>query len=130
MIAIISTIAVVIVMAGLFILLARSTRQKVKLARWPLGGTRFRSNVDLEVIALTTWAAPFTGGDKRVLPAGEEFTVMDTPGEGSTAVGCLPVRYDDLHQNFVNSVDRANLTYSGYYLVVSIQHLRTSCTVV
>jgi hypothetical protein len=89
---------------------------------------RFRTTKPIEVSALTTWAAPFTGGDIRSLPAGEEFVVLNAPPEGASAVTCRPVRYEELHQHFVRYVDRSAPTYESYYLVVSLEQLRTCCT--
>ena len=95
---------------------------------WPREGARFRTKVSIDVSALTTWAVPFTGGDLRPLPANEDFVVLNPPAEGASAVACRPVRYDELHPHFVRYVDRSSPTYDGYYLVISLEQLRTCCT--
>ena len=67
----------------------------VKYLDWPAEGARFRTVVPIDVGALTSWEAPFTGGDNRTLPADEEFVVLHAPPEGATAVNCRPVRYEE-----------------------------------
>jgi hypothetical protein len=99
----------------------------VKYLAWPARGARFRAVASIEVAALTSWEAPFTGGEKRTLPAGEEFVVLHAPPEGATAVSCRPVRYEDLHPHFVRFVDRSSAGYAGYYLVVQLEQLKTAC---
>lgn len=91
-------------------------------------GDRYSPNKSLEVIAMTSWAAPYTGGSDGILPAGEEFTVSHPPREGATAVYCDPVNYDKLHAHFVPVRDRKNRRYSGYYLCVPIEHILADCT--
>jgi hypothetical protein len=90
-------------------------------------GERYRSRVPLEVIAMTSWAAPFTGGEEGVLPAGEEFVIVDDPPEGATAVYCDPVRYDELHAHFVSAKDRRKKRYTGYYLCIDLRLIAERC---
>lgn len=90
-------------------------------------GERYRCKAPLEVIAMTSWAAPFTGGADKVLPAGEEFVVASDPPVGATAVCCNPVRYDELHAHFVSAKDRRNKRYSGYYLCIDIGLIDEQC---
>jgi hypothetical protein len=90
-------------------------------------GQRYRSIVPLQVIAMTSWAAPFTGGEKRVLPAGEEFVISNDPPEGATAVYCDPVRYEELHAQFVPTRDRQSKRYTGYYLCIDLNVIAGQC---
>jgi O-acetyl-ADP-ribose deacetylase (regulator of RNase III) len=93
-------------------------------------GKRYRSRRPLKVIAMTSWAAPCTGGDDAILPADEEFIVSHDPAEGATAVYCDPVRYEELHAHFVGAEDRKNKRYCGYYLCVPLAAIRRSCELV
>lgn len=90
-------------------------------------GERYRSAAPLEVIAMTSWAAPFTGGNRGVLPTGEEFVVSHDPAEGATAVYCAPVRYDELHAHFVPAKDRRSKRYRGYYLCIGLSLIADHC---
>jgi hypothetical protein len=90
-------------------------------------GERYQSKAPLEVIAMTAWTAPCTGGEDGVLPAGEEFVVSNDPPEGATAVYCDPVRYDELHAHFVPAKDRSNKRYSGYYLCIDLGLIAERC---
>jgi hypothetical protein len=90
-------------------------------------GERYRSTVPLKVIAMTSWNAPYTGGEEAVLPAGEEFAIANDPPEGATAVYCDPIRYDELHAHFVPAKDRRNKRYSGYYLCIDLSLIAEHC---
>jgi hypothetical protein len=90
-------------------------------------GERYRATAPLDVIAMTSWAAPCTGGEDGVLPAGEEFVVSNDPPEGATAVYCDPVRYDELHAHFVAAKDRRHKKYTGYYLCVDLGLIAERC---
>jgi hypothetical protein len=93
-------------------------------------GERYRSVRPLKVIAMTAWAAPCTGGDDAILPAGEEFIVSHDPVEWATAVYCDPVRYEELHAHFVSAKDRKKKRHCGYYLCVPLAAIRRSCELV
>jgi hypothetical protein len=90
-------------------------------------GERYRTSEAVEVIAMTHWVGPFTGGARATLPAGEEFVVSNDPPPGATAVYCDPVRYDALHSLFVPKTDRDQPNYGGYYLCVPLEAIRTQC---
>lgn len=87
-------------------------------------GQRYRAVHDLEVIAMTHWNAPFTGGHEGVLPAGEIFTIAIDPPESATAAYCDPARYDELHARFVPPEDREHPKYSGYSLSITLSDIR------
>jgi O-acetyl-ADP-ribose deacetylase (regulator of RNase III) len=81
----------------------------------------------VKVIAMTSWAAPCTGGSDAVFPAGEKFVVSSDAAEGATAVYCDPVRYEELHARFVSAKDRKHKLYCGYYLCVPIAAIHRNC---
>jgi hypothetical protein len=77
---------------------------------------------------MTSWAAPFTGGHSRTLPANETIVVANDPPAHATAVYCDPERYKDLHALMVPMRDRIQFwVYRGYYLCVPIETLRVDC---
>lgn len=91
-------------------------------------GQRYIVKKDITVTALTTWAAPFTGGYERVLRAGEVFTVANDPPSAATAVCCDPDDYRRLHKEFVPFRDRVQFwVYCGYYLSIRLSDIAESC---
>ena len=93
----------------------------------PKKGSRYLSKRAIPVLALTSWSAPFTGGDERSIPEGEVFSVLHDPPESATAAVCLPERYDELHDHFVPADTRHATNYLGYYLVIPLRELEGSC---
>jgi hypothetical protein len=74
-------------------------------------------------LALTSWFAPFTGGEEVTIPAREPLVVLHEPAHGSSSVTLKPVRYDALHPRFVSSEVRSSHGYAGYHLVVSFEEI-------
>jgi hypothetical protein len=93
----------------------------------PREGDRYRCLQSFPVIAMTSWAAPYTGAAEGTFPAGEAFVVLSDPAAGATAVSCRPVRYERLHANLVPESDRADPLYRGYYLVMDIDFVMSRC---
>ena len=90
-------------------------------------GQKFRASTDLDVICLTHWRAPFTGGHRVVIPTGAEFQITYDPVEHATGVACSPVDYDQLHEVFVPPDERSAEGYDGYSLVVDITSIQRDC---
>lgn len=90
-------------------------------------GERYRALSPLEVVAMTSWAAPFTGGGDAILPAGEEFVIASDPPASATAVYCNPVRYDELHAHFVAENEREDSKYRGYHLCIDLGLVANKC---
>lgn len=95
--------------------------------RVPRKGDRYRVKTALPIIVMTGWAAPCTGGEKAILPAGEAFIVSNDPFEGATAVSCDAVRYERLHAQLVSEEDRNNPLYCGYWLCIDIDFIMSRC---
>ena len=91
-------------------------------------GQRYRTRVDLPVIAMTEWAAPYTGGYERTLKAGEEFTIAnDAPGT-ATMVYADAADYKRLHKEFIPLGDRLRFwSYRGWYLCLNIKDVQGKC---
>ncbi len=78
---------------------------------------------------LTDWRAPFTGGYKRILPAGEEFIIANDPPDQASAVYADPVNYNKRHKLFVPWTDRIRfLLYNGYYLCIDMELIHAHCS--
>ena len=91
-------------------------------------GQRYRTKSDVPVTALTSWAAPFTGGYDRVLRAGEVFTISNDPPQTATAVYCEPVDYRRLHREFIPFRDRIQFwLYRGFYLCIRLKDIEERC---
>ncbi len=94
-------------------------------------GQRYRAKTDLPVTVMTLWRAPYTGGHKHTLPAGEEFVIATDPPPSATAVYALPVNYRKLHAQFVPWSDRKRfLLYAGYYVCVDLKRVATDSDLV
>jgi hypothetical protein len=94
-------------------------------------GQHYRTRKDIPVIAMTSWAAPFTGGYDRVLRAGEVFTVANDPPQKVTAVYCKPKDYRRLHREFIPARDRFRFwIYRGYYLCIKLKDIEENCETV
>lgn len=94
-------------------------------------GQKYRALEELRVTCMTAWAAPFTGGYRRILSKGEAFTVSHDPVAGATAVYCDPENYDVLHHRFVPRRDRWQFwLYRGYYLCIDLDTIRQKCELV
>ena len=93
-------------------------------------GQRYRADSDLEIIALTHWRAPFTGGHEVIFPKGEIFKVSYDPQENATAASCDAERYDALHERFIPPEDRQADKYDGYSLVIPFELIRAKASLV
>lgn len=81
-----------------------------------------------EALVLTTWFAPFTGGDNRTLPAGIRFIVASDAPSGATAISA-DVEYPKVwEEKLVPAEDRTAAKYSGYYLVIPFDQVGSNCT--
>jgi hypothetical protein len=85
--------------------------------RMPKKGDVYEVIADVEVTYLTHWAAPFTGGGKGVLRAGEQVRVTDHQYDPKPIVfSAQPVNRADVEQRFVPLNERSNPKYSGFSL--------------
>jgi len=90
-------------------------------------GQRYRVLRDLDVRVLTHFRAPFTGGAKATLRAGEIFRIAHDPPEEATAASCDPENYEALHESLVPQADRLWHNYSGYSLVIDFGRIQRDC---
>jgi hypothetical protein len=91
-------------------------------------GQRFRTKSDVPVTAMTSWAAPFTGGYDRVLRTCEVFTISNDPPQTATAVYCDPDDYRRLHREFIPFRDRIQFWfYRGFYLCIRLKDIEERC---
>jgi hypothetical protein len=88
---------------------------------------RYRALRNLEVGVLTHYRAPFTGGVRAVLPAGEIFTVALDPPPHAVGASCNPQRYEALHEELVPEEDRTAQNYSGYSLIIEFDSIERDC---
>ena len=103
-------------------MLGGSTRQMIAK------GQRYKTTKDIPVTAMTSWAAPFTGGYDRILRAGEVFTIANDPPKTATAVYCDPDDYKRLHSEFIPLSDRLRFwVYRGFYLCIKLREIEESC---
>ena len=91
-------------------------------------GDRFIVTQDLSTDGLSTWAAPFTGSFKCVIPKG---TVMIASEQVPGALGfcAIPENYHDLEPQVVPQADRSHRKYTGYYFVFLTQAIGNTLAV-
>ncbi len=87
-------------------------------------GQRFRAKVDVKVLCLTSWSAPYTGSHDRVLPKGEIVSIGMDPPAWAKGVYLDPENYEQLHEMMVPAEERQQEFYCGYYLAISFDQLR------
>jgi hypothetical protein len=59
-------------------------------------GQRYRATRPLELGCSLFWDAPFSGGEYVTFPEGEVLVVQHDPYPGSSAVNCIPEKYEEL----------------------------------
>jgi hypothetical protein len=90
-------------------------------------GDKFKVVSPFSAGVLTTWAAPFTGGDRKTLPVGLEFVVAANPPATATAISAdveAPKKWEEL---LVDREERTAERYTGYYLVIPFNDVATYC---
>lgn len=84
--------------------------------RFPQMGDLYASLCDQEIEFMTAWSAPFTGGGKAILYAGEQVWIMSEQNKekpiGSYAQA---VEYKKLEQRMVSAEDRNAPDYGNFY---------------
>ena len=93
----------------------------------PQKGDKFKVTEAFEGHVLTMWKAPFTGGDKREIPAGLEFVVAFDPPDTATAANVDAVPYAVWETVLVSEEDRAKPKYNGYYLIIPFDQIEAHC---
>ncbi len=74
---------------------------------------------NVEVNFLTSWAAPFTGGGKHVLPAGQRIAINEEPsGAKPISVYADAVNPEALEALMVPQADRESPKYLGFYFSI------------
>ena len=123
MLALASTTAAIIGLGGLFWLLARSVRPRVKLEPWPVEGARFRTHIPLEVTVRREWPMDSC---EATLAAGVELVASARP-EGAAAVTCEPISDSEFRREvFVGRPAPRD----AYYLSVKVEQLRACCVAI
>lgn len=84
--------------------------------RFPHKGDLYESKKEQVVDYLTSWAAPFTGGDKTTIYPGERFWIDSEPiFDKPISSYAMAVDYDALERRIVPSSDRNAPKYGGFY---------------
>jgi hypothetical protein len=85
-------------------------------------------NSEFEAMVLTHWLGPFTGGAKRLIPVGLEFTVIADPPEMVAAISVRPVPPERWEAFLVDQQDRSAEKYGGYSHVIPRDQLGAHCS--
>jgi hypothetical protein len=86
--------------------------------RFPSEGDVYEALQDVQIDYLTSWAAPFTGGDKGLLKGGERIRVMSKTIDRPISTYLEAVDYAALENRMVPESDRNNEQYCGFYFSV------------
>jgi len=92
---------------------------------YPKGGEIYEAIDDVEVLYMTSWGAPFTGGGNVIFPKGETIKVATPNRPKPTSVYCEAVNYKKLHHLVVPEKDRSAPDYGGYYFAIETLTLNT-----
>jgi hypothetical protein len=93
----------------------------------PKKGERYAVTTAFDAIVTTHWGAPFTGGERRVLPDGLEFVIADEPIPGATAVYAIPEPREVWEARLVAERDRTADAYAGYSLSLMFADIEAFC---
>jgi hypothetical protein len=88
-------------------------------------GERFVARSDVEVLVMTHWLAPFTGGHKAVLPAGTTIVARSDQMPDVPGFNCVPEDYAGLEPILVPEEDRNANKYGGYSLSFTLDDIGT-----
>ena len=95
--------------------------------RFPRRGDVYEAIVDVDVRYLTAWAAPFTGGGRGSLKAGDRVLIDQASLDPKPiAIYAKPVDYASVEARLVPADVRSTKNYSGYYLslkTVDLNHM-------
>jgi hypothetical protein len=93
----------------------------------PKGGDNYIVVTPFEAIVMVQFFAPFTGGDRRSLPSGLQFSIWGEPVSTASAVSAKPLDEKHWESALVSEDDRAGEKYGGYSLVISRADLAERC---
>lgn len=99
--------------------------------RYPRAGDVYAAREAMEIEFMTAWAAPFTGGGKGWLAAGDRLVVKSNPGEEQPLGAYVEaVDYARLEQRMVPAAERTAAKYGGFYFWIRSEELNTRFTLV
>jgi hypothetical protein len=88
-------------------------------ARFPVNGEIYEAIHDVEIGCLTHWRAPFTGGQRVLLPAGTKLRVeVNSSDAEPIGIYALPLEYERMQALLVPSLDVGAENYDGYSISI------------
>lgn len=91
-------------------------------------GQEWSVREDANAICMVQFRAPFTGGTRVIVPAGELLIVLSDPLPHARAVGFRPKRYAELMKSFIDPKELSDQKFAGYYLVIKFEEVARCCT--
>jgi hypothetical protein len=85
-----------------------------RLDRPVVKGERFVAADDIEVLVTTHWYAPFTGGNRMILPRGTVMVASYDQHPDAPGFSSVPENYTELEEVLVPEEDRSAEKYSSY----------------
>ena len=86
--------------------------------KFPVGGEIYESTSEVAITYMTSYHAPFTGGDKTTLPAGVKVIVHKPNSKRPTGVYCTPLDYEKFEDLLIPKDETESPNYAGYHLSV------------
>jgi O-acetyl-ADP-ribose deacetylase (regulator of RNase III) len=90
---------------------------------YPKGGEVFEAIQDTQIIYLTHFMEPYTGGDKTKILKGERVIVSKPNQEKQLSYYCYPIESTEIENRIIPLSDRDNPTYNGYSLSIDTKSL-------
>ena len=99
-------------------------RDQLGNVRFPLNGEVYESIDEVEIIYLTHWCAPYTGGGKCILKKNVQVKVeVHERNQEPIAVYALPLNYDNLESEIIPKDDLEATKYGSYSLSIETKVL-------
>ena len=95
--------------------------------RFPVDGEIYEAACNVEIMCLTHWRAPFTGGDRVTVISGTQIRIEVREADPEPiAVYARPLEYESWESKFVPLAVRESAKYDGYSLSVKTSELSKS----
>jgi hypothetical protein len=95
--------------------------------KWPKDGNRYIVTSEFETIVMVQFFAPFSDGERRVLPAELEFSIWGNPQLSARAVSARPLEPQRWERQLVSNENRQDELYGGYGLTIMLADLKAHC---
>jgi hypothetical protein len=93
----------------------------------PKDGDKYTVANEFEITVMVQFFAPFSDGERRVLPVGLEFSIWGNPPVSARAVSAKPIETQRWESKLVSEKNRQDELYGGYALTIMLDDLISHC---